>query len=216
MGLDDAPQRRAIDVLHHKVMEVVGLLDRVDVDDVGVAQGGYRLSLQPEPRDHGLVRQEVRSDDLDRDHASECDVLPEVDRPHGSATQLAENFELASRGLDQLGRLGVPQRHVRDDRRLFGARGSALWAELVFSPHGGAALQALRGVRSDVVALTCRGLECLRDLAAAARAETITPRDFPAARRTRDCSGHAHLSSRIGSGTRCPKALSPKSARPGV
>ena len=94
---EDAVERAAVDVLHDEVQQPVGVPDGIDRDDVGMAQGGGRAGLAPEPLHQGRAGTERRGNDLDGHPPVECNIVRGVDGGHAAATKLAEDLVLAQR-----------------------------------------------------------------------------------------------------------------------
>src|SRR5690625_2368897 len=92
--LQQIPYRVTLDVLHHDeghrgLSAVRGahhvLPGVVDRDDRGVVQGGGGLGFPPESVLEGRVPGQVRAQDLDRDGATEADVVPDMHFSHAPA-----------------------------------------------------------------------------------------------------------------------------------
>ena len=88
--LDEAVERPALDVLHDDEVELVGLADVVDADDVGMVQGGGGAALAVEPLQGADVLDLVRREDLQRDLPLQTRMLREVDRAHAALAERAE------------------------------------------------------------------------------------------------------------------------------
>ncbi len=69
--LDHPLDAGAVDILHHEVVVAIVLGNRVDLDDIGVAQGGGTLRLTDEPLDIFGVLLEVIPEQLDGDETVE-------------------------------------------------------------------------------------------------------------------------------------------------
>jgi len=97
---DHRVERAPAHVLHHEVQHVIAFFDRVDRNDVRVAQrgGGARLAL--EPLHHPLAHeQQGGRQHLDRHFAVEREVVAQVDRRHPAVPQLGEHLVFAECGL---------------------------------------------------------------------------------------------------------------------
>ncbi len=86
------------DELHGEEVDAVGLLDRVEVDDVRVVQGGEGPGLALEAVQPLAVRRQLRRQDLERHLAPQLGVLGPVDHPHPALTELVED-PIVSEGL---------------------------------------------------------------------------------------------------------------------
>ena len=92
-GAKPTPQRLAFDALHHDVVRarpVGGLADVVDVDDVGVVQGGGGARLPLEPLQQ--LRIGAGAEDLDGDGPAEPRVARAVDLAHAAGSQAVDDF----------------------------------------------------------------------------------------------------------------------------
>jgi len=70
--------------LQHQEASVLGLVDAVDLRDVGMVQSSDRLGLALEPSQPLVILREVFRKDLDRHLAIQSRVLRPVDLPHGT------------------------------------------------------------------------------------------------------------------------------------
>ena len=88
--LDRLRQRRAVDVLHHRVRHALGRLAEVgDVDDVRMADARRRLRLLDEARDRRLVAHDLALEHLDRERALDHGVLDGEHDAHAALADLA-------------------------------------------------------------------------------------------------------------------------------
>jgi hypothetical protein len=78
-GVERLAQAAAGQVLQHQVRLVLLLAPVVDLEDVGVVEGGHRPGLGPEPLEEGSVAGQGRMEDLDGDPAMKRDVVGQVD-----------------------------------------------------------------------------------------------------------------------------------------
>ena len=79
---NQAVERLALHQLHRQEVDALGLLDRVDGDDVGVIERGERLRLALEAREALRVARHVGGQDLEGDVASELRVGRAIDLAH--------------------------------------------------------------------------------------------------------------------------------------
>ena len=80
--LDDGLERAPLDVLHAEKRPALVLGDRMDGDDIRVAEGGGRPGLADKPRLHCVVRHVLLSQELDRHAPAELLLVGEVDGAH--------------------------------------------------------------------------------------------------------------------------------------
>jgi hypothetical protein len=99
--LDDVVERFPLHVLHDEEERRLGLLDRVDRDDVRMRELRGRAGLELEPVRHPLALEQVGRHDLDGDPAIEGDVMRQEDGCHAAAAQLAQDLVLAERRVAQ-------------------------------------------------------------------------------------------------------------------
>ncbi len=101
-GLEAVLQGLPLNVLHdEKVLAVVGAGDLFDVADVGVLEGGSRLSLAQKAPADLLVLLEVRGEELQGDFAPQRTVLGEVDFPHASSAELGGDLVVGDGSADE-------------------------------------------------------------------------------------------------------------------
>ena len=81
-------ERRALDVLHHEVVEAAFTLDAIDGNDVRMVELGRRLRLLLEALDDMLVHRDVGRQHFDRDFALERQVVREK---HGAHSALPDH-----------------------------------------------------------------------------------------------------------------------------
>ncbi len=98
---DDAVERPALDELHHEVQRLPGFLDRVDRDDVRVAQRSRRARLTLEALGHSFAAEQVGAHHLDGDLTIERDVVGEVHRRHPALAEQPHHLEFAKGCLAQ-------------------------------------------------------------------------------------------------------------------
>ncbi len=90
--LADAPGRAfAVDQLHREEVDAVGLLDRVDRDDVRVVERRDGLRFALEPLQAITAPGQLRGQDLERHLPLELRVLGEVHLAHSACSELPEN-----------------------------------------------------------------------------------------------------------------------------
>jgi hypothetical protein len=113
----------AVDARHHEEHQPVGLVDRVDRDDVRVRELRGRLGLAQEARaDLGAVG-ELGRQHLDRHLALEAAVARPVDHAHAAAPHLGPELVRARHGAaDARGQLRVGARGGRPGSRRAGRR----------------------------------------------------------------------------------------------
>jgi hypothetical protein len=102
------------DIRHHEEDEPFHLVDRVDVDDVGVVERGGGLGFAKEARADLASERELRRQDLDRDVPLEPPISRAVDDAHPAASDLG--LELVVRREDALyvrAKLGINRRGYR-------------------------------------------------------------------------------------------------------
>ena len=92
-----------VDQLHDDVRAAGVLAEVVDRDDVGVAERGGRLGLLPEARREVGVAQVLRTEQLERDVATELGIGGAVDGRHPAAAQQLDQAVAATQGLSDLG-----------------------------------------------------------------------------------------------------------------
>ena len=101
---DHGLERAALDELHDEVDHRLRLFDRVDLDDVRVAQARGRLRLALEARYHARARHELRQHGLDRDLAVQREVEREIHGRHATTAELPIDVVFPERRLsEQLG-----------------------------------------------------------------------------------------------------------------
>ncbi len=88
--------------LHGQEVDAVRLLDRVDVDDVGVIERRQRPSLAPEPLEAFLTAREVGRQHLQRHLAAELRVLGEIDLAHAALAELGGDLVVGEAPADQV------------------------------------------------------------------------------------------------------------------
>ena len=110
VGGDDLFQRLPTHELHDDEGRAVFLADVIDVDDVGVGEGGGRPRLALEAGAEAGIGGVLRPRRLDRHVAAEEEVVAEVDDRHAS---LAETAPDPIAAIDQCLRL---DHHARDCR----------------------------------------------------------------------------------------------------
>ncbi len=86
-GVVDLAQAAAGQVLQHQVGGAVLLAPVVDLEDVGMVEGGHRPRLGPEALEEGGVAGQCRVEHLDRHPAVERDVVGQVDVRGRARTQ---------------------------------------------------------------------------------------------------------------------------------
>ena len=91
-----------LDQLHGQEVETVGLLDRVDRDDVRMPQGGHRAGLALEALQSLGVRGDFPRQDLQCDRATEIEIFGPEDLTHPALAQLGGDLEVGKRLSDQL------------------------------------------------------------------------------------------------------------------
>ncbi len=94
---DDRVEGATLDVLHHEVEQMLAVTNRVDRNDVGMAERRGGLGLTPETLDP-VAEAQHRRHDLDGDLAVERDVMREIHRRHPAATKLAGDVVVAEGG----------------------------------------------------------------------------------------------------------------------
>ena len=92
LGLDHPLDAGAVDILHHEVVVALILGDRVDLDDVGMAQGGGALRLPDESLDVFGVLLEVVSEQLDGDESIEGFLVGLEDDAHPTAAEFRHDL----------------------------------------------------------------------------------------------------------------------------
>src|SRR5207249_913474 len=75
-------EREPRHVLHHQVMRLAGLLDAVDLRDVGMVQSGQELGFALEARQPLRVAREMQRQDFDGHVAVELGVAATINFPH--------------------------------------------------------------------------------------------------------------------------------------
>ncbi len=85
--LDHPLNAGALDILHDEVMVALVLGDRVDLDDVGMAQGGGALRLPDETLDIFVVLLEVFPEHFDGDESIEGFLVSLEDDAHPAAAE---------------------------------------------------------------------------------------------------------------------------------
>ena len=86
---DPARDRLAVHVAHDEVDQAVPLADRVDRNDVGMAQLGRGLGLAGETLPDVRLEGELRGKDLDRHPTLKALVAGAVDNPHPAPADFA-------------------------------------------------------------------------------------------------------------------------------
>ena len=113
VGGDDRFQRLPAHELHDDEGRAVVLADVIDIDDVGVGEGGGRARLALEAGAEARIGGELRPRRLDRHVAAEEEIVTEVDGRHAA---LAEAATDAIASFDQCLRLDD---HARDCRPVY-------------------------------------------------------------------------------------------------
>ena len=91
-GRHQVVERLAIDQLHGQEADALCLLDRMQDDDVRVAECGHALGLALEPREPiGIPGHVVRAH-LERDVAPEPRVARAIDLAHAAGTEQRDDF----------------------------------------------------------------------------------------------------------------------------
>jgi len=90
-------QRIALEQLHHHEVQPVLHVEVVDLDDVGVAEGGHGACLPAETRQEFLLLHQVGAQHLDRHVPVELRVVGLVDLGHPAATERLEDAVFAER-----------------------------------------------------------------------------------------------------------------------
>ncbi len=98
---DRLAERLALDVLHRQEAQPLGLLDRVERHDPGVAERGDRPRLALEARDLLGVRGHLRRQHLEGDPAVEARVVGEVDLAHPARAERLEEAIGPQRPADE-------------------------------------------------------------------------------------------------------------------
>jgi hypothetical protein len=98
-------ERLAVDKLHGDEMDALVLLDRVDGDDIGVAQGRNGPRLAREALEPLLAAGELGRQHFDRHLAAELGVLGPIHLPHAALAQLGGDLVVRNRLSDQIERI---------------------------------------------------------------------------------------------------------------
>ena len=88
-------QRHAAHVLHDEVRQAAGLFDRMDGDDVIVADGRLGLGLARKAPAGGAVGRQLRRHHLDRHHAVQLVIECPKHNPHAAATDDFEDLVMS-------------------------------------------------------------------------------------------------------------------------
>ena len=94
-----------VDQLHDDVRAARVLAEVVDGDDVGVAERGRRLGLRAETRREIGIAQVLRTEQLERDVATELGIGGAVDGRHPAAAQQLDQAVAAAQRLSDLGQI---------------------------------------------------------------------------------------------------------------
>ena len=94
-----------VDQLHDDVRAAGVLAEVVDGDDVGVAERGRRLGLRAETRREVGIAQVLRTEQLERDVATELGIGGAVDGRHPAAAQQLDQAVAAAQRLSDLGQI---------------------------------------------------------------------------------------------------------------
>jgi hypothetical protein len=86
--LDDGIERGPLDQLHHEEEHPLHFANRIDRDDIGVAQGSGGARLALEALHHALAIDQPRSHDLDRHFAVERQIMRQIDGRHAALAEL--------------------------------------------------------------------------------------------------------------------------------
>ena len=105
VGRNGIGQRFAPDQLHGQKVDLAGLLNRVDGDDVRVVEGGDRLGLALEPLAAGRISRQGFRQDLKGDLAAQAGVLRLEHFAHAAASQLGKDLVMIQALADQPFRL---------------------------------------------------------------------------------------------------------------
>jgi hypothetical protein len=92
LGVEQAAERLAADVLHHDPGQPSLLAGVVDGDDVGVGEPGGGPGLPPELLGEGAVAGQLRPGHLDRDRPVELAVVAPVDDRHAALGDAGDNL----------------------------------------------------------------------------------------------------------------------------
>jgi len=93
VGLEHLVERVAADELHHEIEQAVFALIEVEHrDGIRMRQPTRELRFAQEPLHDLGLGDEVRADDLDRDFATEAELLAAIHRAHATLTELLEDL----------------------------------------------------------------------------------------------------------------------------
>jgi hypothetical protein len=92
---DQAGERLALHQLHREEVDAVGVLDRVDGDDIGVVQRGNRLGLALEAPEAVGVGRHLQRQDLEGDTAVQPGVFGGVDLTHSAFAERGDDVVVA-------------------------------------------------------------------------------------------------------------------------
>ena len=114
LGLDQLGQVESLDVLHGENDALAAAEGGIGVDDIGVLQSGRGADLAAEPLEDPFAFDQVLADDLEHLVTAHQPVVGEVDDPHASPTELADDLVVGMVGQvrGQRAGLGVARRLV--------------------------------------------------------------------------------------------------------
>ena len=139
--------------LHHEILHLVGFLDRINRDDVGVVERRHGDRFAVEALDHAGGEHQTRRHHLDRDAAVELDLAGEDYRSHAAVAERAANLVLVADRGPEVVEDAVPGRSAGlFDRRPddFVLDGAAMGAKTVTSEEAAAALPTGRLRQGDL------------------------------------------------------------------